>query len=989
MISFEMEDLIGVLQGLVPYFIAIGLALAAAIAVSIAVKKLPKAKKKCLRGETWMAALLAIILVINLICIGPMSALLNLVGSVPTPTKVSDALAQEASAVALKIAEEGFVLLENEGILPLKDTKKLNLFGWSSTNPVYGGAGSGGINDLYTKVSLIEAIRNAGFEINQDLIDFYTGYAENRAAVSITAQNWNLPEPPVKNYGEELIENAKAFSDTAVIVISRLAGEGHNDIPQDMANCEIYTDNSEEYPDWNEGDHYLQLNNTEKDMVKLVCDNFENVIVVYNGAYAFELGFAEEFDSIKGVVWAAGPGNVGFTALGEILAGTVNPSGRTNDTFVYDMKTTPYWNNAEKRDYTNMLHMMVEGMNAGVPTNYAPAFINYVEGIYVGYKFYETAYRESLLCAEEAETANAEASAAETAEEEKSKPAPAAEPAFTFDYDSIVQYPFGYGLSYTTFTQEMSDLREDGNSLSFDVLGTNTGDIAGKDVVEVYFDPPYTNGGIEKASANLVRYEKTGMIEPGQSETVTITLEKEDLAAYDDLGAQCYVLEAGDYTIAVKADSHRELDSRVYTVKETVNYDENNPRPSDDIAAVNVLDDARGVCEYLSRADHFANYDTATAAPADLDMPEQYIEGYHLNSNYDPNAYIDPNETMPTLGAKNGLKLLDLRGKTYDDPQWEKLLDQLTVNEMADMIALSGYQTPAIPSIGKVQNVDSDGPAAINNNFTGGGSVGYPIEVVITCTWSHELAQQWGEMMGKMAKELGSTGWYAPAMNTHRSAFTARNYEYFSEDGVLAGFMAADAVKGALKEGVYSTIKHYAMYDCNGKMVCAWATEQSMREIYLKPFEIATKAVDVNAAMASWAYIGNIWVGESSALMKTILRDEWGFRGFVVSDFFRNNGHGFMNADEALANGVDAMLSTFAGGPNQVSDKSAASNVKYMREATHNILYTTVNSWAYDEEHTQTGMATWKKILIGADAAAGILLLGGACLIGRRYKKNK
>ncbi|MBQ5521278.1 MAG: beta-glucosidase, partial [Oscillospiraceae bacterium] len=255
--------------------------------------------------------------------------------------------------------------------------------------------------------------------------------------------------------------------------------------------------------------------------------------------------------------------------------------------------------------------------------------------------------------------------------------------------------------------------------------------------------------------------------------------------------------------------------------------------------------------------------------------------------------------------------------------------------------------------------------------------------------WSHDLAEQWGELMGKMAKELGSTGWYAPAMNMHRSAFTARNYEYFSEDGVLAGYMAADAVAGALKQGVYSTIKHYAMYDCNGKMVCAWATEQSMREIYLKPFEIATKAVDVNAAMASWSYIGNIWVGESKALMKTILRDEWGFRGFVVSDFFRNNGHGFMNADEALANGVDAMLSTFAGGPNQVTDKTAASNVKYMREATHNIFYTTVNSWAYDEEHTQTGMPTWQKILIGADVAAGILLLGGAYLIWKKYKKSK
>ncbi len=979
MISFEMEDLIGVLQGLIPYFIAIGAAIIAAVIISAAVKKLPQAKKKFIRGETWMAALLVIALVANLICTGPMSALLNLVGSTPTPTVVSEELAEEASAVALKIAEEGFVLLENEDILPLKETKKINLFGWSSTNPVYGGAGSGGINDLYPKVSLIEGIENAGFEVNQELIDFYTGFAENRAAVSITAQNWNLPEPPVKNYSEELIENAKEFSDTAVIVISRLAGEGHNDIPQDMANCEIYTDNTEDYKDWDEGDHYLQLNNTEEDMVELVCSNFENVIVVYNGAYAFELGFVEEYDSIKGLVWAAGPGNIGFTALGEILAGTVNPSGKTNDTFVYDMKETPYWNNAEKRDYANMTHLTVEGMNAGVPTNYAPAFINYTEGIYVGYKFYETAWEEAQKCAEEAEKTSTD-----SAEDKKET-----EPEFIFDYDSIVQYPFGYGMSYTTFTQEMSDIRTEGTTLSFDVTVANTGDTAGKDVVEVYFNPPYTNGGIEKASANLVRYEKTGMIEPGQSEKVTVTLETEELASFDELGAGCYVLEAGDYIISVKADSHRELDSRTYTVEETVTYDEDNPRPSDDTAAVSVLQDARGVCEYLSRADHFANYENATAAPADLNMPEQYIEGYHLNSNYDPNAYIDPNDTMPELGAKNGLKLIDLRGAAYDDPQWEKLLDQLTVNEMADMIALSGYQTPAIPSIGKVQNVDSDGPAAINNNFTGGGSIGYPIEVVIACTWSHELAEQWGEMMGKMAKELGSTGWYAPAMNTHRSAFTARNYEYFSEDGVLAGYMAADAVRGALEEGVYSTIKHYAMYDCNGKMVCAWATEQSMREIYLKPFEIATKAVDVNAAMASWAYIGNVWVGESKALMKTILRDEWGFRGFVVSDFFRNNGHGFMNADTALANGVDAMLSTFAGGPNQVTDKTVASNVKYMREATHNILYTTVNSWAYDEEHSQTEIATWKKILIGADAAAGILLLGGACMILKKYKKTK
>ena len=247
---------------------------------------------------------------------------------------------------------------------------------------------------------------------------------------------------------------------------------------------------------------------------------------------------------------------------------------------------------------------------------------------------------------------------------------------------------------------------------------------------------------------------------------------------------------------------------------------------------------------------------------------------------------------------------------------------------------------------------------------------------------------KWGDAMAQMAKEMGATGWYAPGMNTHRSAFTARNYEYFSEDGVLAGKIAAAAVAAANEKGVYSTIKHFAMYDSNGKMVSAWSTEQAMREIYLKPFEISVKEGGATAAMASWAFLGNKWVGELSSLMNTVLRDEWGFRGFVVSDFFRNNGHGFMNADMALANGVDAMLSTYAGGPNQVTDKTAASNVNYMRRATKNILYTTANSWAYDEEHQQSGMEGWKIKIYAADGAVIALIAIGAALIYRKYRKK-
>ena len=950
MISFEMEDLIGVLQGLKPYLIAIAVFLIAAIVITVAVKGMAKPKKALIRKGSWLAALAAIAITVNMICFGPMSTLITLAtGS----GQVSEGTTAEASAVAQQIAEEGFVLLQNEeNTLPMEGGSKLNLFGWSSTNPVYGGAGSGGINDLFPVVSLIDGLKNAGFEVNQELIDFYLAYAQNRAAVSITAQNWNLPEPPVSTYTQEMMDNAKAYSDTAVIVISRMAGEGHNDIPQDMSQA-IYDNNSDAYNDFEPGQHYLSLSKSEADMVKLVCDNFDKVILVYNGAYAFELGFTEEYSQIKSVVWAPGPGNVGFTALGEIFSGAVNPSGHTNDTFVYDIDTAPYYLNAEKTDYANMKDMTVEGMNAGVPTNYSPAFINYVENIYVGYKFYETAAAEGII-----------------------------------DYDKTVQFPFGYGLSYTSFTQTMSELRTDGSTISFDVTVINTGAAAGKDAVEVYFNPPYTNGGIEKASANLVRYEKTDLLEPGASQVITITFDQEEMASYDEKGAGCYVLEQGDYVISVNSDSHNIFDSKTYTLGNTITYNESNPRKSDDAAATNKLQDAQGNVVFLSRADKFANYAAATAAPADLNMPAEYAEGYHLNANYDPMAYVDPNAEMPTTGSGGTLKITDLRGKDYDDPLWEDLLDQLTVDEMAGMIALSGYQTPAIPSIGKVQNVDCDGPAAINNNFTGAGSIGFPIEVVITCTWSHDLATQWGTMMGKMSKEMNSTGWYAPGMNMHRSAFTARNYEYFSEDGVLAGYMAADAVAGALTQGVYSTIKHFAMYDANGKMVCAWATEQSMREIYLKPFEIAVKVGGANAAMESWAFLGNKWVGEVSALNNDIMRDEWGFRGFIVSDFFRNNGHGFMNADMALANGVDAMLSTFEGGPNQVTDKTAASNVQYMRTATHNILYTTANSWIYDEEHQRGGLEGWKKAAYAIDAAIAVLVIGGLVMAYKKYKKE-
>ena len=950
MISVEMEDVLAVLQLCKPYIIGIVTTLVIGIVIMIACRRMSRDKRFLIRGEAAIAMVLAVAVCVNMICFGPMATLIGLATGNGT---LSDATNEEAAGVAEEIMEDGIVLLKNESLLPLNETKKLNIFGWESINPAYGGAGSGGINDLYDIVSLNQGLENAGFSINQELVDFYNNYGADNPEMSIQKQSWTLPEPPVDTYSDELIKSAKEYSDVAVVVLSRKAGEGHNDIPMDVSKA-AYDNNSDKYDDFPEGEHYLQLSQTERDMVDMVCSNFDNVIVIYNGANQFELGFVDEYPQIKSVVWCPGTGNVGFNALGKVFSGEVNPSGKTPDTFIYDMTTAPWWNNAEKTEYTNLADMAVEGMNAGTAQVYAPAFTNYAEGIYVGYKYYETAAQEGSI-----------------------------------DYDKTVQYPFGYGLSYTEFEQKMGELEEKDGQISVDVEVTNTGDVAGKDVVEVYYKPPYTNGGIEKSSANLIEFAKTDLLQPGETQTVTVTFSIEDMASYDENNAKAYVLEKGDYVISINSDSHTVLDQKTYTAGDDVVYKGENKRASDDIAASNVFENAKGDVTYLSRADHFANYEEATKAPASAELGEPYVSEYHLNSNFDKTTYLNDEDVMPTTGADNGLTLADMRDADYDDPRWEKLLDQLTVDEMANMIAMAGYQTAAMDSVGKVATLDFDGPAAINNNFTGVGSIGFPIEVVVASTWNKELAQAWGECMGKISQEMGAEGWYAPGMNTHRTAFGARNYEYFSEDGVLSGNMGAKAVEGARNYGVYSYIKHFAMYEGNAKMVSVWSNEQAIREIYLKPFEISVKQGGANAVMVSWSFLGDKWTGECSNLMNTVLRDEWGFRGMALTDFFRNNGHGFMNADAALANGVDAMLSTFNGEENNVANPEHPTSVLQMRNACKNVMYTVVSSWAYDGEHEETGMENWKKAGIGIDIVIALFMAGMEVLVIRGYKKRK
>ena len=949
MLEININDIIGVLNSCKQYLIAMAVVLLLVIGICVGCRKRSAKTKYLFRSQSVICGFLALILIANLIAVGPMSTLISLAAGNGTVTQET---ADEASGIAEDIAGEGMVLLKNDDMLPLKDQRNINLFGWSSINPVYGGAGSGSINDLWPIVSLEEGLENAGFQLNTELHDFYENYTSSRPKMSESKQAWTLPEPTADMYTEDLMNNAKDFSDVAVVVISRIGGEGYNDMPKDLSQV-AYDSNSDKYDDFPEGHHYLELSQTEKDMVDTVCNNFDNVLLLYNSAHSFELGFVEEHPEIKSVIWCPGTGNVGFNALGKILTGEVNPSGRTSDTFVYDLTNTPWWNNSDQLVYTNMEDMAVTSYRRdGTEMVTKPKFTNYVEGIYVGYKWYETAAAEKFI-----------------------------------DYEKTVQYPFGYGLSYTDFTQTMSEIQENGNEISFDVTVTNVGDTAGKDVVEVYVNPPYTNGGIEKSAANLLTFEKTDLLESGESQEIHISFSKDDLASYDDQNANAYVLEEGDYQISINKDSHNILDSKIYTVEKAQVYDK-EARESDNIPAVNQFDFANGGVTYLSRKDGFANYDAATAAPASVELPEEYIDTYYNNDNFDYSMYIDDSVEMPVTGANNGIKLADMRGLAYDDPKWEDFLDQLTVDEMSDLSGMAGFQTAAVKSVDKVATVDCDGPASINNNFTGTGSIGFPVAVMIASTWNKDLAYKFGESIGKMANEMNVNGWYAPAMNTHRTPFGGRNFEYYSEDGVLAGNIAANAVAGAKSRGVYSYIKHFAMYDSNAMMVSIWSNEQAMREIYLKPFEYAVKDGGANAVMEAWCYIGNRWAGSCSELLKTVLRDEWGFEGFVLTDNFANSGWGYMNADIAFNNGVDALLTTYDSGLNRMSDLTAASNVAVLRNASKNIMYTVVNSSAYESENINAGMENWKYGLI----LANVVVLAILCLIEwfvvrKHYKK--
>lgn len=539
-----------------------------------------------------------------------------------------------------------------------------------------------------------------------------------------------------------------------------------------------------------------------------------------------------------------------------------------------------------------------------------------------------------------------------------------------------MQYPFGYGLSYTTFEQSITDYKTTDSAIEMTVEVKNTGAVAGKDVVQVYYTAPYTTGGIEKSHVVLAGFAKTGLLEPGASEKVTVTFAPEDMASYDETGAKAYVLDAGTYQIKLMNNAHEVIDQREYEVPATITYSGDNARSTDLVAATNEFEDvAQGqIKQYVSRADWEGTLPTTRT-----DGKTASAETIAAKENAP--VYENNDSDQPITIADHGLTLEDMAGLDYNDPKWNDLLEQLSVDDMTNMISNGGWSTPEVASVGKPATNDLDGPAGINSLVSSLKGVSFPSEVIVGSSWNTDLAQRFGTAFGAEAAANHVVGLYAPGMNIHRTPFSGRNFEYYSEDGLLSGKMGTAMVQGLGSQGVYSYIKHFALNDqeSNRLSISVWANEQSIREIYLKPFELSVKEGGTTAVMSSYSRLGNTWAGASKALLTDVLRNEWGFHGMVVTDSAMGNTS-WMDINLALRAGGDMMLCLMG----VKLDSSSNTAQQAMRRACHNILYTQANSIAIAAAVDNTPY--WLILLAIVDS---ILLIAIVLLILKRIPAGK
>lgn len=867
-------------------------------------------------------------------------------------SSAEDAL-KRADAVNQKIVEEGMTLLKNKDkSLPLKTGAKITVLGKNSNKPFYGGGGSasgadgsgqGGVK----KVNLYDSLDNAGFIVNPTLKAFYADNSKSGSGHGMQGTTGEIArktgETPMSSYTDTEKNSFASYNDAAVVVISRPGGEGA-DI---LTNFSAGTPGRSDYN--NNGDaatgaHHLELDDNEKALITLAKQNFDNVVIVLNTATSFELGELENDDDIGSILWLGFPGGSGINALGKILNGEVNPSGRTVDTYARDFKKDPTFANFAT-NYTSQYKNNAEG-DTGIN------FVEYDEGIYVGYRYYETrGYTEK-----------------------------AANASSTWYEDNVV-YPFGYGLSYTTFEWNVKFLTsalDENGTIEADVTVTNTGKVAGKEVVQLYYSAPYTDGEIEKSHVALGAFEKTDLIQPGMSDTVRLSMKVRDMASYDfndanANGIKGYELDDGDYTFFVGKNAHAWADektasktlslaSEVYYEKDAVSGTKIENRF--DYMSDYFDDTATGVfanhSKVMSRADFEGTFPTPpTAAQAKLSADEvaKAEEGHGKpDAAYDAGKpwYTDEMPTQATT-RKTRIKASQLVGLDYDDKRWDAFMDQLTVQDLADTVATGFFVTNEMLDVDVPISITPDGPTGFvqgsGPNWVG-NTCTYASPIVVASTWNKELALEMGEAVGDegiwggegdRGIRGGYNGWYAPGNNIHRSPFSGRNFEYYSEDPVLSGLICGQVVKGAQSKGVFVMMKHFALNDqeTNRTDLSTWADEQTMREIYFKAFEISVKDGGATGMMSAFNRFGNAWAGTSYSLLTEVLRNEWGFKGLVITDW----ANGFMSADKMVRAGNDLWL----GGSGfsarcDITPTGNATHVAAMRRAAKSVLYTVVNS---------------------------------------------
>lgn len=917
-----------------------------------------------------------------------------------------DTIGDAETALSDQIANEGIVLLQNEDMLPLAKETTYTMFGVSSVAAKANDSLLGG-RDLKT------LFESAGVSLNTKVWDFYSkkageGYGLGTGSISYgDAEDFAINEVPLAKLQEEsgLLESAEGT--VPVFVLKRVAGEGR-DMPRSMYN---HADNAED-----QARSYLEPNSTELELLQYLNDNYNEVILVVNSNAALELDWVKDYPSIKATLFVSG----GIEALPRILCGEVNPSGRTVDTFAADAMKSPAAQNFGDYQYSDA---------NGELTKYN--YVTYAEGIYVGYKYYETRYEDVIL-----QQGNAG----------------------DYNYDEEVIYPFGYGLSYTTFAWENMQTVWEGDTCKVSVKVTNTGDAAGKDVVEVYLQSPYTDydkeNQVEKAAVQLVGYAKTELLAAGESQVVEVTFDKEQFTAYDSHNAKTYILDAGDYYITAAANAHAAVNNvlaakgaavegdasfvSLYQVAEldTTTYSTDSYSGTE---ITNQLDFAAGDASYLTRSDWEGTFPTHDGVPSsqvstwggEINGEDGVAYTYTKTADAELLAQLDSFDSLspvdrttidatPVYGAANGVKLSQLRGLEYDDPLWDELLDQLTSEDYLQTISRSGYGVEAIDSVAKPFTIDADTASGLIYGSTGKM---YPTAMTLAMTWNQELARDYGTMIGNEALLGGANGWYAPSMNIHRTPFSGRNGEYYSEDGFLSGCVGSNAIYGAASKGMYTFIKHFAFNDQENHRgdrkgqysVATWLNEQSAREIYLKPFEMCMKVGDVDlnyvkvnsdgtmenatgkvsaslGVMTAFNRVGATWTGGCYPLITGILRNEWNFKGFIITDA-ANDGV-FMDPYQMIEAGADAKLTYLTESMRfDYYDETDPATYYYGREAIHHILYTIANSNAMNGAAPgasfKEGMRLLAKILLALKILVGLLILWILYSIFRLYKPSK